>query len=154
MVFSLPFFLIINSNNFYLSKNRNGIWYKKYCNKNYILLQLKCFVKLLSHLWWEAQRSFNYSYIIFVQLNTLEICQNIKMNDPYKPSRLGLLDTGGKYRYRTYLKKVLVTTTDNNELFCLFYLWLHLFHLHFNLNAFFEGGIFIVSITVTIRAWL
>ena len=28
--------------------------------------------------------SFKYSYIIFVQLNTLEICQNIKMSDPNK----------------------------------------------------------------------
>ena len=28
--------------------------------------------------------SFKYSYIIFVQLNTLEICQNIKISDPYK----------------------------------------------------------------------
>ena len=27
---------------------------------------------------------FKYSYIIFVQLNTLEICQNITMNDSYK----------------------------------------------------------------------
>ena len=27
---------------------------------------------------------FKYSYIIFVQLNALEICQNIKMSDPYK----------------------------------------------------------------------
>ena len=71
-----------------------------------------------------------------------------------EPSRLNSLNTGGKYCYRTYLKKVGVTTTDNNELFCLFYLWLHPFHLHLNLNAFFEGGIFIVSIIVTIRAWL
>ena len=28
--------------------------------------------------------SSKYSYIIFVQLNTLEICQNIKMSDPNK----------------------------------------------------------------------
>ena len=47
------------------------------------------------------------------------------------------------------------TTTDNNELFCFFYLWLHPFHLHLNLKAaFFEGGIFIVSIIVTIIVWL
>ena len=45
-------------------------------------------------------------------------------------------------------QKILIQTTDNDKLFCSFYLWLYL-----NLNAFFEGGIFIVSITVTIRAW-
>ena len=28
--------------------------------------------------------SFKYSYIISVQLSTLQICQNIKMSDPYK----------------------------------------------------------------------
>ena len=69
-------------------------------------------------------------------------------------SRLNPLDTDGKYGDITYLKKVLVTTTDNNELFYLFYLWLYPFHLDLNLNAFFEGGIFVVSIIVTIRAWL
>ena len=31
------------------------------------------------------------------------------------PSGLGLLDTDGKCCLRTYLKKALVTTTDNNE---------------------------------------
>ena len=63
-----------------------------------------------------------------------------------------LLDTSGKYHYRTYLKKNVVTTTDNNGLSCSFYLWLHPFHFHLNLNAFFEGGIFIVSLIVTIVA--
>ena len=29
-------------------------------------------------------KSFKYSYIIFVELNTLEISQNIKMSDHYK----------------------------------------------------------------------
>ena len=44
--------------------------------------------------------SFKYSYIIFVQLNTLEIWQSIEMSDRYKsPSRLNLLDAGGKYHY-------------------------------------------------------
>ena len=28
--------------------------------------------------------SIKYSYIIFVQLNTLEICQNTKRSEPYK----------------------------------------------------------------------
>ena len=32
----------------------------------------------------KQNKSFKYSYIIFVQLNTLEICQNIKISDPYK----------------------------------------------------------------------
>ena len=32
----------------------------------------------------KQNKSFKYCYIIFVQLNTLEICQNIKMSDPYK----------------------------------------------------------------------
>ena len=69
------------------------------------------------------------------------------------PSGLGSLDTGGKYCYRFYLSKILITTTDN-ELFYSFYFWLHLFHLHLKLNAFFEGDIFIVSVIVTIKAWL
>ena len=38
---SLQFFLIINLNNFYLSKNINGIWYKRYCNRDYM-----CTVKM------------------------------------------------------------------------------------------------------------
>ena len=33
--------------------------------------------------------SFKYSYIIYVQLNTLEMGQNIKMSDPYK-TQIGL----------------------------------------------------------------
>ena len=67
-----------------------------------------------------------------------------------EPSRL---DTSGKYWNRTYLKKVLVTTTGN-DFFCPFYLWLHPFHLHLNLNAFFDGGIFLVYILLSIKAWL
>ena len=40
--------------------------------------------------------SLKYSYITSVQLNTLEICQNIKMSKPLQePSRLNLLDTMG-----------------------------------------------------------
>ena len=69
------------------------------------------------------------------------------------PSGLGSLDTGGKYRSRFYLSKILITTTDN-ELFYSFYFWLHPFHLHLKLNAFFEGGIFIVSVIVTTKPWL
>ena len=30
--------------------------------------------------------SFKYSYIIFAQLNTLEICQNTKKSEAYKSS--------------------------------------------------------------------
>ena len=77
--------LFDNANHLYVSKNINGIWYKKYCNKNYILVQLKWFVKLLSHLWWEAWGiGFKYSYIMFLQLSTSEMCQNIGMSDSYK----------------------------------------------------------------------
>ena len=37
---SVPFFMINNSHNFDLSKSIIGMWYKKCCNKNYILEQL------------------------------------------------------------------------------------------------------------------
>ena len=102
------------------------------------------FISLMGSL--KGNIGFKYSYIIFVQLNTLVIHQSIKgIEWPlHEPIRLGLLDTSGKCCYRTYLKKVVVTTTDNNELFCSFYLRFHPFHLHLNLNAFFEGCISMV----------
>ena len=111
---------------------------------------------------------FRYSCLIFLQLGGLGICQGIGMNGScggpdmsrhwdewllQGASGFGLLDTSGKYHYRTYLKKNVVTTTDNNGLSCSFYLRLHPFHFHLNLNAFFEGGIFIVSLIVTISSY-